>query len=133
MVFEDVSHERRSEIWKSFWFDKKELKSRCEICFKKDITTIYAIKKGNTKTMADHLKRAHDPENPTSLQRKRSHFFEKNETVEEAVTKLALDGMSFRVISQSQMLGKLAAVSFQILQNIFYKWERSRIHKVQIF
>ena len=71
--------------------------------------------------MADHLKRVHDPENPTSLQRKRSHFFDKNETVEEAVTKLALDGMSFRVISQSKMLGKLAAVSFQILPNIFYK------------
>ena len=119
MVFEDVSHERRSEIWKSFWLDKKELKSRCELCFKKDINIIYNIKKGNTKTMADHLKRAHDPENPTSLQRKRSHFFEKNETVEEAVTKLALDGMSFRVISQSQMLGKLAAVSFSNFTKYF--------------
>ena len=54
MVFEDVSHERRSEIWKSFWLDKQESKSRCEICFKKDITTIYNIKKGNTKTMSDH-------------------------------------------------------------------------------
>ena len=41
MVFEDASHERRSEIWQSFWLDKKEFKSRCEICFKKDISTIY--------------------------------------------------------------------------------------------
>ena len=51
MAFENVANEKRSEVWKSFWLNKAENKTRCQICFEKGRNTIYNVQKGNTKTI----------------------------------------------------------------------------------
>ena len=41
MAFENVEKENQSEVWTSFWLNKAENRTRCQICFVKGINTIY--------------------------------------------------------------------------------------------
>ena len=122
MVFEDISNYRKSEAWKYFWLDRSKEQAKCMKCLEeKNITKIFKVNNGNTKTLLDHLKRAHTEEDEMSIQAKKN-FFKQKESMGEVISKLAIDGISFRIISESEVLQK----AFQVITILYLKnWSDS--------
>ena len=52
--FEDVSHIKKSHVWKFFLFNKPQSLSKCRFCNK-----FISVVNGNTTTMSRHLKAKH--------------------------------------------------------------------------
>ena len=107
--FVDVSNQgRKSIIWQYLWQDKESENSECQLCKQKGISKIL-FTKGRTKTALDHLKHIHGITGKSNKVNddNKTNIFEKRETVEEAVTKLCIDGISFNTIANSEMLQKL--------------------------
>jgi hypothetical protein len=114
--FEDVSKERKSKVWINMLFHKQKGLALCKICLEKQFTRIVYAKNGSTKTASDHLKTHGVCENNVvaSIPGQKSCkdvFQQEDETVPEAVARLAVSGQSFRNICESTMLYKMAAVS----------------------
>ena len=103
--FVDVSNQGRKSI---IWQDKESENSECQLCKEKGISKIL-FTKGTTKTALDHLKHIHGITGKSTKvnDNNKSNIFEKKETVEEAVTKLCIDRISFNTIANSEMLQKL--------------------------
>ena len=56
MVFEDISNYRKSEAWKYFWLDRSKEQAKCMKCLEeKNITKIFKVNNGNTKTLLEIL------------------------------------------------------------------------------
>ena len=113
MGFEDVSNEphRRSEVWKSFLLDRENNQAKCKKCLEeRGYNKIFNIKNSNTKSLLDHLKRSHSENNANSIQAK-TNIFEKKESIGEVVSKLAIDGITFRIICESAVLQRAFSVS----------------------
>ena len=108
--FVDVSKHvgRKSIIWQYLWQDKESENSECQLCKEKGISKIL-FTKGTTKTALDHLKNIHGISEKSTKANyvNQTNIFEKRETVEEAVSKLCIDGIAFRTIANSEMLQKL--------------------------
>ena len=114
--FEDVSKERKSKVWINMLFHKQKGLALCKICLEKQFTRIVYAKNGSTKTASDHLKTHGVCENNVvaSIPGQKSCkdvFQQEDETVPEAVARLAVSRQSFRNICESTMLYKMAAVS----------------------
>jgi hypothetical protein len=108
--FVDVSNQvgRKSIIWQYLWQNKESENSECQLCKEKGISNILYTK-GTTKTDLDHLKNIHGISEKSTKANyvNQTNIFEKRETVEEAVSKLCIDGIAFRTIANSEMLQKL--------------------------
>ena len=117
----DVSSERRSPVWNHMLLYKEKGDALCKLCLDKKITkTVYA-KNGSTKTILDHLRLIHGIGKNATLvnndpsQKSCSEIFqEEEESVIEDVSKLCVDGLTFRNIAESTMMHKLTAVSWLI-------------------
>ena len=113
MAFVDVSAERRSSVWQNFLLNKTQNIAKCKICEKVLKTT-----NGNTKSLLDHLELVHGP--PKSEKSGKSniqHYFGRK-NLGETITKLAIDGITFRCISQSKTLREAFTVScFNLYKN----------------
>ena len=59
--FIDVSEDqnRRSEVWKYFWLDKKRAVARCKPCLDKGTSKILVVANGTTKSLQHHIDRCH--------------------------------------------------------------------------
>ena len=55
--FIDVSEDqnRRSEVWKYFWLDKKRAVARCKPCLDKGTSKILVVTNGTTKSLQHHI------------------------------------------------------------------------------
>ena len=59
--FIDVSEDqnRRSEVWKYFWLDKKRAVARCKPCLDKGTSKILVVANGTTKSLQHHIDCCH--------------------------------------------------------------------------
>ena len=109
--FIDVSEDqnRRSEVWKYFWLDKKRAVARCKPCLDKGTSKILVVANGTTKSLQHHIDRCHK-EKPNESKSssvgqlsKTAHTFTKRKILGYHITKLAIQGISFRAISSKAM------------------------------
>ena len=104
MGFDDVSHIRRSEVWKSFLLDREKEQAQCKKCLaEKNLQKVFNIKNMNTKSLLNQLERAHSEKTKKPINSMKT-LFDKKESIGELVSKLAIDGTSFRIISESETL-----------------------------
>ena len=123
MPYEDVSKEpnRRSIVWQYVLLNKENGQSKCKLCMEKGVETILFTKGGCTKTCLDHLRTHHGHGDGEDKQKvKKRNIFEKKESVEEVVSKLAIDGITFNTMAQSEMLQKAFSVSWNIHFFVFF-------------
>ena len=112
--FVDVSNQvgRKSIIWQYLWQDKESENSECQLCKQKGISKIL-FTKGTTKTALDHLKHIHGITGKSNKVNddNKTNIFEKRETVEEAVTKLCIDGL------RRKIFGRLMPILMSVIAN----------------
>ena len=123
--FEETEKQRKSKVWLTMLFNMEKGLVLCKICLQKQFTRIVYAKNGSTKTASDHLKThgiCGDDKIVASIPGQKSCkdvFQQEDETVPEAVARLAVSGQSFRNISESTMLYKMASVSTFIRPCLF--------------
>ena len=118
--FIDVSqdHNRRSEVWQYFWLDRKRAVARCKPCLDKGTSKILVVANGTTKSLQQHIDRFHKERKNDSKSNgvgqmsksAQAHTFTKRKILGYHITKLAIQGISFRAIS-SQAMCELMSVS----------------------
>ena len=123
--FIDVSQDqnRRSEVWQYFWLDKKRAVARCKPCMDKGTSKILVVANGTTKSLQQHIDRCHKEKNePKSSSvgqiSKTAHNFTKRKILGYHISKLAIQGISFRAISSKAMC-ELMSVSLLHLVPFF--------------
>ena len=112
-MFVDVSAERRSKVWKDFLLDKEESVAKCKICDANKIIKILRVTNGNTKSLLEHLEHVHGPSNPKNVKTGKGNIdnYLGRKSLGETVSKLAIDGITFRCIAESKILREAFTVS----------------------
>ena len=140
--FIDVSQDqnRRSEVWQYFWLDKKRAVARCKPCMDKGTSKILIVANGTTKSLQHHIDRFHKEKKETKSSSvgqlsKSAHTFTKRKILGYHISKLAIQGISFRAISSKAMcelmsVSLLHLISVYVLTNKFLKFE---VHSATTF
>ena len=106
--------------------DKVNEIAKCKLCEAKNITKLLKVKGGNTKTLKDHLELVHKSKPQAKNPKGRIDNYFGRKSLGETVAKLAIDGIPFRVIAQSEVLQDAFSVS------ILYTQEYSNFQSIKI-
>ena len=98
-----------ANVWNFFLWNKRDEKAKCKTC-----GTVLKCKNSSTKSLFEHFKRIHSKEigkEKESLPiqaKKMTDYLEKKpikkKSLEKVVTKLAIDGITFRTIVENEEL-----------------------------
>ena len=117
--FIDVSKEpnRNSIVWDYFYLNKAKEVAKCMVCAEKNVVKLLMTKKGCTKSLKSHIERVHlekAAENPSFPIVKKNHFAPRK-NLGETLSRMAIDGATFRFIATSTVLRELVGVSLYIM------------------
>ena len=125
--FIDVSKEpnRNSTVWDYFYLNKAKEVAKCMVCAEKNIVKLLMTKKGCTKSLKAHIERVHQEkekaENPSFPIVKKNHFAARK-NLGETLSRMAIDGATFRFIATSTVLRELVGVIMTIFSlGMFWK------------
>ena len=114
--FIDVSKEanRNSDVWKYFYLNKTKEVAKCMACADKNVIKLLVAKKGCTKSLKSHIERVHQEktENSNFSNKPKKNHFAPRKNLGETLSRMAIDGATFRFIATSTVLRELVGVSF---------------------
>ena len=118
--FVDVSKEpnRNSIVWEYFYLNKAKEVAKCMVCAEKNVVKLLMAKKGCTKSLKGHIERVHQEkekaENPNFPNKGKKNHFAPRKNLGETLSRMAIDGATFRFIATSTVLRELVGVSLYI-------------------
>ena len=117
--FIDVSKEanRNSTVWEYFYLNKAKEVAKCMVCAEKNVVKLLMAKKGCTKSLKAHIERVHleKAENPHFPKEGKKNHFAPRKNLGETLSRMAIDGATFRFIATSTVLRELVGVSLYIM------------------